>query len=85
LQQKKGSLIRKYTTTVNSTQMMQRNFYVTHASHDFAHHRCSAQSTMIKVLSFHFVLTLHLNPYWIGRVPILKTKKVNLYETLNLR
>jgi len=65
--------------------MMQRNFYVTHASHDFAHHRCSAQSTMIKVLSFHFVLTLHLNPYWIGRVPILKTKKVNLYETLNLR
>jgi len=35
----------------------------------FAHLRCSTQSIMKKVLSFHHLaLTLHLDPYRIGRV-----------------
>jgi len=40
---------------------------------------------MKKVLSFQLVLTLHYDPYRIGRVSIWKTKKVDLYETLDLR
>jgi len=48
----------------------------------FPHLRYSTQSIMKKVLSFHLVLTLHLNPYCIGRV---KRKKVDLYKTLDLR
>jgi len=34
------------------------------------------------MLSFHLVLTLHLDPYRIGRV---KGKKVDLYKTIDLR
>jgi len=34
----------------------------------FAHLRCSTQSIMKKVLSFHLVLTLHVDTYRIGRV-----------------
>jgi len=37
---------------------------------------------MKKVLSSHLVLTLHLDPYRIGRV---KRKKVDFYKTLYLR
>jgi len=48
--------------------MMQQKFYLTRASHDFAHLRCSTQSVMIKVMSFH------LDLYLIGRMSILKTK-----------
>ena len=63
-----------------------KNFFVTRASHDFVHLRCSTQFVlnMKKVLSFQLVLTLHYDPYRIGRVSIWKTKKVDLYETLDL-
>jgi len=33
----------------------------------FAHLHCRTQSVMKKVLSFRLVLTLHLDPYRIGR------------------
>jgi len=45
----------------------------------FAHLRCSTQSIMKKVLSFHLVLTLHLHKYRIGRV---KRKKSNCIKPL---
>ena len=47
----------------------------------FTHLRCSSQSVMKKVLSFHLVLMLHLHKYRIGRV---KRKKVELYKTVDL-
>jgi len=39
--------------------------------------------TIYKVLTFHLVLSLHLDPYRNFRQPILKTKKVDLYKTLD--
>jgi len=39
----------------------------------FAHLRCSTQSIMKKVLSFHRVLRLHVDPYRIGRVKLKKS------------
>ena len=60
-------------------------FFIIRAHHDFAHLRCNTQSIMIKVLSFHLVHKLHLDPYRVGRAPILKTKKVDLYKSHDLR
>ena len=41
------------------------------------------QYTIYKLLTFHLVLSLHLDLYRSFRVPILKTKKVDLYKTLD--
>ena len=51
----------------------------------FAHLRCSTQSIMKKVLSFHFVLTLHVDPYRIGRVKRKKSIDIKPLICVGLR
>ena len=50
--------------------------YFAKTGNAFAHLRFSTQSIMKKVLSFHLVLTLHVDTYRIGRV--IRKKSINI-------